>query len=135
MALIHLIRHGAPARTGLVLGGLDIPLASEEMEPSSLIVQSIVSSPKHRALRTAELLFPRRAITIINELAEISMGGTCAGQAIGLDQRASARRRGVERIRRPGHDGVAADLHHAFSDRHRRARRSERSACAVDQRH
>jgi alpha-ribazole phosphatase len=74
MAVVHLIRHGAPARTGLVLGGLDIPLASEEISPSTLTVKSIFSSPKKRALRTAELLFPQRVITTVDELAEISMG-------------------------------------------------------------
>lgn len=59
--VVHLIRHAAPH-------------ALEDVQTSLLHAQSIVSSPLRRALRTAELLFPDREITVVNELAEIAMG-------------------------------------------------------------
>jgi alpha-ribazole phosphatase len=74
MPLVHLIRHAAPSVSGVILGRSDLPLAHEDIAPSTLRVRSICSSPLQRAHRTAELLFPQRAITIVNDLAEIGMG-------------------------------------------------------------
>ncbi|MFN0102913.1 MAG: histidine phosphatase family protein [Bryobacteraceae bacterium] len=74
MRLIHLIRHARPAVTGVLLGGSDIPLASEELTASTLVVDRVLASPLARAWRTAELLFPGTEITAVPEFAERGLG-------------------------------------------------------------
>lgn len=72
--MIHLIRHGRPALTGVLLGSGDVALASEELAPSMLAVDRVLASPLARARRTAELLFPGFAIAFVPELAERGLG-------------------------------------------------------------
>ena len=71
---MHLIRHGRPAVTGVLLGSGDVALASEELAPSMLAVDHVLASPLARARRTAELLFPGFAIEFVPELAERGLG-------------------------------------------------------------
>jgi len=71
---MYLIRHGRPARTGVLLGSTDTPLAGEPISPSNLEVNFVFSSPLQRARRTAELLFPDRDIAVLPELAERGLG-------------------------------------------------------------
>lgn len=74
MGLIHLIRHGRPAITGVLVGCSDTPLASEQLEPSVLEVDRVLASPLGRARRTAELLFPAFALSVVPELSERGLG-------------------------------------------------------------
>jgi len=74
MALIHLIRHAAPALTGVMLGRLDVDLAPQEIPPSRLRVQAIYASPLRRALETARRLFPDSEPLVLADLAECSLG-------------------------------------------------------------
>ena len=72
--MIYLIRHARPARTGLLLGRVDEPLAVQQIAPSRLPVTTVYSSPLRRARATAAALFPGCAITVLDELNEISAG-------------------------------------------------------------
>ncbi len=72
--LIHLIRHAEPTLTGVMLGRLDPPLASDDHRPIALDAASVFCSPLTRARRTAELYFPGREILCLPGLAEISLG-------------------------------------------------------------
>ena len=74
MGLVHLIRHGKPATTGVMLGSSDVPLLSEDIRPSLLNVDRIYASPLQRARRSAELLFPDSELVILPELMERRMG-------------------------------------------------------------
>jgi alpha-ribazole phosphatase len=74
VGLIHLIRHGRPEVTNVLLGSSDVPLASEELPPSELGVDYVVASPLRRARRTAELLFPGFEISIFPEFVERDLG-------------------------------------------------------------
>lgn len=74
MALVHLIRHARPAVSGVMLGQLDSPLAEFTQTPLNLAVVCVFTSPLLRALQTAELLFPGRSLTILPDLAEITLG-------------------------------------------------------------
>lgn len=74
MGLVHLIRHGRPARTGLLLGSSDVQLADEDIAPSALRVDRVLTSPLVRAFRTAQLLFPTASISVLPDLAERSLG-------------------------------------------------------------
>lgn len=71
--MIHLIRHARPSITGLILGRTDLPPAVP-VAPSALAVQMVYSSPLDRALKTAEQMFPGRAIVVAQGLAERDMG-------------------------------------------------------------
>ena len=74
MPLIYLIRHARPAVTGVLLGSTDVPLAADALAASQLQVNRVFSSPLSRALRTAELMFPRHELTVLPELAERGLG-------------------------------------------------------------
>ena len=71
--MIYLIRHGEPTISGVLLGRLDPPLRSVPM-PSVVPVISVFTSPLRRARETASFLFPHIQATILEELAEISLG-------------------------------------------------------------
>lgn len=60
--------------TGVLLGSSDVLLLDEKIGASSLAVDYVVASPLRRARRTAELLFPEAAITVVPELAERGLG-------------------------------------------------------------
>ena len=74
MGVIHLIRHGRPVLTGVLLGSSDVPLLAGDIAPSRLAVERVYASPLARALRTAELLFPNAAMVVVPELAERGLG-------------------------------------------------------------
>ena len=74
MALVHLIRHARPAISGVMLGQLDSPLAEFTHTPLKLAVASVLASPLLRSLQTAQLLFPGHSLTILPDLAEITLG-------------------------------------------------------------
>lgn len=74
MGVIHLIRHGRPAISGVLLGSSDIPLAGDVVPPLALPVDSVISSPLRRAIRSAELLFPAMPIVVLPEFAERGLG-------------------------------------------------------------
>jgi len=74
MGVVHLIRHGKPVTTGVLLGSSDVPLMNEDIGPSPINVDRVYTSPLQRALRTAELLFPNCPIAILPELAERGIG-------------------------------------------------------------
>jgi broad specificity phosphatase PhoE len=74
MGLVHLIRHGRPAAAGLLLGSSDVQLADEEIAPSALQVDRVLTSPLVRALRTAQLLFPTAPVSVLPGLAERGLG-------------------------------------------------------------
>jgi broad specificity phosphatase PhoE len=74
VGLIHLIRHGRPIVTGVLLGSSDVGLLNEELAPSTLVVDRVFTSPLQRARRTAELLFPGIELVVVQELAERGMG-------------------------------------------------------------
>lgn len=73
MGLIHLIRHARPVKTGVLWGSVDIPLLATP-PPSSLLVQSVFTSPLRRAQDTATALFPSASPLILPALTEISLG-------------------------------------------------------------
>jgi alpha-ribazole phosphatase len=70
---IHLIRHAEPAVSGVLLGRIDVPLLAPP-SASKLVVASVFSSPLRRAYDTAAALFPDQPVTIVEDLAEVSLG-------------------------------------------------------------
>lgn len=72
--MIYLIRHARPARTGLLLGRVDEPLAKEPIAASALDVAAVYTSPLQRARATAAALFPRHDLIVIDDLTEIAGG-------------------------------------------------------------
>lgn len=74
MGLIYLIRHGRPAVSGVLLGASDVPLAGDAIAVSPIVVDRVLTSPLVRARRTAELLFPGMALTVVPEFAERGLG-------------------------------------------------------------
>ncbi len=73
MPLIHLIRHAEPTISGVMLGRADPPARTLPAK-SELAVKAVFSSPLRRARETALALFPEQGITIVNDLAEVSLG-------------------------------------------------------------
>jgi alpha-ribazole phosphatase len=79
MATLYLIRHALPAVAGVLLGQSDPPLSDCGREDahtglSTLTVQRIYSSPLRRATETAAFLRSPFAVTVLDGLAEISLG-------------------------------------------------------------
>ena len=79
MGTLYLIRHARPAAEGLLLGRSDPPLSElgreEARHAASLIeVERVYSSPLRRALETAAFLRSSSELTVLDELAEISLG-------------------------------------------------------------
>ena len=75
MALIYLIRHARPAHSGRMLGQYDSPLAGEaDVSPAAVEAAHVYASPLQRARQTAQRLFPATPLTILAELAEVSLG-------------------------------------------------------------
>lgn len=74
LPLVHLIRHGRPVLTGVMLGQVDSALAPQSIEPSGLDVRSVFTSPLQRASQTAAKLFPDRQAIVVPQLAEITLG-------------------------------------------------------------
>ena len=71
--MIYVIRHAEPSIRGVLLGRLDPPLRSLP-PPLELAVKSVFTSPLRRARDTAASLFPGLQATVLDALAEISMG-------------------------------------------------------------
>jgi len=79
MATLYLIRHASPAVAGVLLGQSDPPLSDQGREDaqracSTLTVTRIYSSPLRRATETAALLRSPSAVSVLDGLAEISLG-------------------------------------------------------------
>ena len=74
LALVHLIRHGRPVLTGVMLGQVDSALAPQSIEPSGLDVRMVFTSPLQRASQTAAMLFPHVQAIVVPQLAEITLG-------------------------------------------------------------
>jgi broad specificity phosphatase PhoE len=73
MGLVHLIRHGEPTLTGVLLGRADVALGVSP-DPSQLAVAVVYTSPLQRASATASALFPQHTALILEELTEITHG-------------------------------------------------------------
>jgi broad specificity phosphatase PhoE len=79
MRTLYLIRHACPAVNGVLLGQSDPPLSDQGRRDarrilSGLEAQRVYSSPLRRALETAAFLRSPTAVTVLDELAEISLG-------------------------------------------------------------
>jgi len=74
VGVIHLIRHGEPEVSGVLLGRSDVVLRVAAMPAASFAAATVFASPLRRARRTAELLFPSQPITILDGLAERDLG-------------------------------------------------------------
>ncbi|HTM48612.1 MAG TPA: histidine phosphatase family protein [Bryobacteraceae bacterium] len=74
MGVVHLIRHGAPEVTGVLLGRTDVPLGPAAVPAATFAVATVFGSPLRRARRTAELLFPKQPVNILDGLAERGLG-------------------------------------------------------------
>lgn len=81
---LHLIRHGLTESNlkGYFAGQMDIPLCEEgvkEIKDALEVydypyVDMVYCSPLQRARQTADLLYPERPLTIVEELKELNMG-------------------------------------------------------------
>jgi alpha-ribazole phosphatase len=79
MRTLYLIRHARPAVEGVLLGQSDPPLSDQGRRDarralSSFDVKRVYSSPLRRALETSAFLRSHADVTVIDELAEISLG-------------------------------------------------------------
>jgi broad specificity phosphatase PhoE len=79
MSALYLIRHACPAVAGVLLGQSDPPLSADGRREAAralgnLEVERIYSSPLLRATETAALLRSSSEITVLDGLAEISLG-------------------------------------------------------------
>ena len=79
MRTLYLIRHARPAVEGVLLGRTDPPLAPGAREQAArelgkIAVERVYSSPLRRALETADCLCCPSGVTVLEDLAEISMG-------------------------------------------------------------
>jgi probable phosphoglycerate mutase len=78
MSTLYLIRHARPAVAGVLLGRSDPPLSAEGRDDAlalgGLKVERIYSSPLQRATETAALLRSPFEVTVLDDLAEISLG-------------------------------------------------------------
>jgi len=89
MRTLYLIRHARPAVEGVLLGQSDPPLSDQGRSDahrafSGLQVERIYSSPLRRARETAVFLQSPAQVTVLDELAEISLGawdGKCWEEA------------------------------------------------------
>ncbi len=81
---LHLIRHGITAgnRDGRYVGRMDLPLCAEgvrELEAKRTAfaypeVEAVYTSPLLRCIQTADILFPGQALTVVEDLTELSLG-------------------------------------------------------------
>jgi broad specificity phosphatase PhoE len=79
MGTLYLIRHARPAVEGRLLGQSDPPLSKQGRDEARLALAGIevgvvYSSPLRRALETALFLRPAPEVTVLDQLAEISLG-------------------------------------------------------------
>ncbi len=79
MRTLYIIRHACPAVEGVLLGQSDPPLSDQGREDaqrtfSGLEVERVYSSPLRRARETAAFLRSPAEVTVLDELAEISLG-------------------------------------------------------------
>lgn len=79
MRTLYLIRHACPAIEGVLLGQSDPPLSDRGRQDARLAfqgfeVEHVYSSPLRRARETAEFLQSPAEVTVLAELAEISLG-------------------------------------------------------------
>jgi broad specificity phosphatase PhoE len=79
MRTLYLIRHARPAVEGVLLGQSDPPLSDQGRRDarrafSGLEVERVYSSPLRRARETAAFLRSPAEVTVLDELAEISLG-------------------------------------------------------------
>jgi broad specificity phosphatase PhoE len=79
MRTLYLIRHARPAVEGVLLGQSDPPLSDQGRRDAHRIfsgfeVKRVYSSPLRRALETAAFLRSSSEVTVLDELAEISLG-------------------------------------------------------------
>jgi alpha-ribazole phosphatase len=79
MRMLYLIRHACPTIEGVLLGQSDPPLSDQGRDDarralSGLEVERVYSSPLRRARETATFLRSPVEVTVIDELAEISLG-------------------------------------------------------------
>jgi broad specificity phosphatase PhoE len=79
MCTLYLIRHACPAVEGVLLGQSDPPLSDQGRRDAHRIfsgfeVKRVYSSPLRRALETAAYLRSPSEVTVLDELAEISLG-------------------------------------------------------------
>jgi broad specificity phosphatase PhoE len=79
MRTLYLIRHACPAVEGVLLGQSDPPLTDRGRRDahrtlSGLEVKRVYSSPLRRAMETAAFLPSPTEVTVLDELAEISLG-------------------------------------------------------------
>jgi broad specificity phosphatase PhoE len=79
MRTLYLIRHACAAVEGVLLGQSDPPLSDQGRADahrafSGFEVQRVYSSPLRRARETAAFLRSAAEVTVLDELAEISLG-------------------------------------------------------------
>ncbi len=79
MRTLYLIRHACPTVEGVLLGQSDPSLSDQGREDaqrtlSGLEVERVYSSPLRRARETATFLRSPAEVTVLDELAEISLG-------------------------------------------------------------
>jgi broad specificity phosphatase PhoE len=79
MRTLYLIRHARPAIEGVLLGQSDPPLSEQGRDAArralgSLEIKRVYSSPLRRAMETAAFLRSAAGVTVLDDLAEISLG-------------------------------------------------------------
>jgi alpha-ribazole phosphatase len=79
MRTLYLIRHACPAVEGVLLGQSDPPLSDQGRRDAQRIfsgfeVKRVYSSPLRRALETAAFLRSPSKVSVLDDLAEISLG-------------------------------------------------------------
>jgi len=79
MRTLYLIRHACPAVEGVLLGQSDPPLSDQGRRDahrafSGLEVERVYTSPLRRSRETAAFLRSPAEVTVLDELAEISLG-------------------------------------------------------------
>ena len=79
MGALYLIRHGRPSVEGVLLGQSNPPLSRRGQEEAAsllgtIAVKRVYSSPLRRAIETAAVLRSTTKVTVLDELAEISLG-------------------------------------------------------------
>lgn len=79
MGRLYLIRHARPATEGVLLGHSDPPLSDQgrcdaQRALGHLAVERVYSSPLRRSTETAAFLPSRGLLTVLDDLAEISLG-------------------------------------------------------------
>jgi broad specificity phosphatase PhoE len=102
MRTLYLIRHACPAVEGVLLGQSDPPLSNQGREDaqgafSGLELERVYSSPLRRARETAAFLRSAAEVTVLDELAEISLGawdGKCWDEVLRADPALANRKSG-----------------------------------------